>query len=66
MVFLHDTVTGAETLPRAVFCPIRVGRLCSLARARLIPVFRDLENDHVSLALGRDHQSTASLFTNPL
>ena len=66
MVFLHDTVTGAETLPRAVFCPIRVGRLCSLALARLILVLRDLENHHVSLALGHDHQSTASLLTNPV
>src|SRR3984893_9747591 len=66
MVFLHDTVTGAETLPRAVFCPIRVGRLCRLARARLRLVLRDLENDHVSLTLGRDHQSTASLFANPV
>ena len=66
MVFLHDAVTGAETLPRDVFCPIRVGRLCSLARARLMLVLRDLENDHVSLALGRDHQSTASLITNPV
>jgi hypothetical protein len=66
MVFLHDTVTGAETLPRAVFCPIRVGRLCSLALARLMFVLRDLENDDVSLALGCDQQNTASLFTNPV
>ena len=78
MVFLHDTVTGAETLPGTVFCPIRVGRLCRLARARLMHVLRDvlrdilrdtlrdLENDHVCLAQGRDHQSTASLFTHPV
>src|ERR1700730_14677204 len=63
LVFLHDTVTGAETLPGAVFCPIRVGRLCSLA---LGLVLRDLKNDHVSLALGGDDQSTASLFANPV
>src|ERR1700687_2700398 len=61
MVFLHDTVTGAETLPGAVFCPIRVGRLCSLALARRL-VLGDLKNDHVSLALSGDDQSPASLF----
>src|ERR1700731_3286185 len=66
LVFLHDAVTGAETLPRAVFCPIRVGRLSPLPLARLMLVLRDLENDHVSLALGRNHQGTASLFTNPV
>jgi len=66
MVFLHDTVTGAEALPGAVFCPIRFGRLCRLALARRMLVLRDLENDHVSLALGCDHQNTASLFTNPV
>src|SRR5260370_29352549 len=66
MVFLHDSVTGAETLPRALFCPIPVGRLCRLARARLVLFFRDLENDDVSLTPGSDHQSAASLFPHPL
>jgi len=66
MVFLHDAVTGAETLPRALFCPIRVGRLGSLARKRWMLVLRDLENDDVSLTPGCDRQSTASLFPDPV
>jgi hypothetical protein len=66
IVFLHDTVTGAEALSSAIFCPTRVGRLRSLALLRLMLAFRNLENDHVSVALGCDNQNIASLFTNPL